>query len=379
MYFNRHFYGIIFWRRENRFSRNKFLESRKALIFAMRRCMTAVLLFLAMIFILSGCGAQREEPLKNAYEYEKVRLVMTANGTDMGIETLTARRFAELVDKESGGNVQIEFYPNDELTGGNTNEAVRSLSEGSVDMGAYVSGTMSLLDSRLEVATIPWSFSSYQEARKVIDETGGEFYAKVLADYGLIYLGSTHNAMRQLSNNRNPVRTPVDLRDMKIRVLGGDIYRMFFSALDAKPVPLGWSELNIAIRQGVIEGQENGFFLMQSGHLNEIQKYMTVWNYLYENYLFVINRKTFDRLEPKTQVLIREKMLEACEWSRDYLEAEEEQIRKQFVADGLKIIELSPKELELFKELVRPLREELKAKYGAEACKAFRIDMEKKF
>ena len=186
---------------------------------------------------------------------------MTANGTDMGIETLTAGRFAELVNDASGGNVRIEFYPNDELTGGNTNEAVRSLSEGSVDMGAYVSGTMSLLDSRLEVATIPWSFSSYQEARKVIDETGGEFYAKVLADYGLIYLGSTHNAMRQLSNNRNPVRTPADLRDMKIRVLGGDIYRMFFSALDAKPVPLGWSELNIAIRQGVIEGQENGFFL----------------------------------------------------------------------------------------------------------------------
>ena len=345
----------------------------------MRRCVTAVLLFLAMLFILSGCGEQPEPYQKNADEYEKVRLVMTANGTDMGIETLTARRFAELVNDASGGNVRIEFYPNDELTGGNTNEAVRSLSEGSVDMGAYVSGTMSLLDSRLEVATIPWSFSSYREARKVIDETGGEFYAKVLADYGLIYLGSTHNAMRQLSNNRNPVRTPVDLRDMKIRVLGGDIYRMFFSALDAKPVPLGWSELNIAIRQGVIEGQENGFFLMRSGRLNEIQKYMTVWNYLYENYLFVINRKTFDRLEPKTQVLIREKMLEACEWSRDYLEAEEEKIRKQFAADGLKIIELSPKELELFKEQVRPLREELKAKYGAEACKAFRIDMEKNF
>lgn len=345
----------------------------------MRRCLTAVLLFLAMLFILSGCGEQREASNENADEYEKVRLVMTANGTDMGIETLTAKHFAELVAQASGGNVHIEFYPNDELTGGNTNEAVRSLTEGSVDMGAYVSGTMSLLDSRLEVATIPWSFASYQEARKVIDETGGEFYAKVLADYGLIYLGSTHNAMRQLSSNRNPVRTPIDLLDMKIRVLGGDVYRLFFSALGAKPVPLGWSELNIAIRQGVIEGQENGFFLMRSGRLNEIQKYMTVWNYLYENYLFVINRKTFDRLEPKTQVLIREKMLEACEWSRDYLEAEEEKIRKQFVEDGLEIIELSPEELERFKERVQPLREQLKAKYGTEACEAFRIDMEKNF
>ena len=348
------------------------------LILAMRPCLLTVLLT-TMIFLSSACNHQRDAPHENVTEYEKVRLVMTANGTDLGIETLTARRFSKLVSEASGDNVQIEFYPNDELTGGNTNEAVRSLTEGTVDLGAYVSGTMSLLDPCLEVATIPWSFANYREARQVIDSTGGKFYEKVLAEYGLVYLGSTHNAMRQLSNNRNPVRTPDDLRDMKIRVLGGEVYRRFFSALGAKPVTLGWSELNIAIRQGVIEGQENGFFLMHSGHLNEIQKYMTVWNYLYENYLFVINRKTFDQLAPKTQLLLREKMREACEWSRDYLETEEKKIRAQFVADGLQIVDLTPEELALFKERVHPLREKLKETYGAEACNAFCIDMEKNF
>ena len=345
----------------------------------MRHCLAIFFLLAAMLTFLTACKNQTETPHKIADEYEKVRLVMTANGTDLGIETLTARHFAQLVEKESGGNVLIEFYPNDELTGGNTNEAVRSLSEGTIDLGAYVSGTMSLLDPRLEVATIPWSFKSYREARQVIDYSGGKFYEKVLAEYGLIYLGSTHNAMRQLSNNRNPVRSPDDLKDMKIRVLGGEVYRKVFASLGAKPVPLSWSELNIAIRQGVIEGQENGFFLMNSGHLNEIQKYMTVWNYLYENYLFVINRKTFDQLQPKTQTLLREKMKEACEWSRDYLEAEEQKIREQFVADGLQIIDLEPEELNAFKERVRPLREQLKEAYGAEACKAFLIDMEKSF
>jgi C4-dicarboxylate transporter DctM subunit len=343
----------------------------------MRYRLAAVFLLMAIMLVFSGCGEERTKTVKIAEPYEKVRLIMTANGTDIGIETLTARRFAALVAEASGGNVYIEFYPNDELTGGNTNEAVKTLTEGAVDLGAYVSGTMSLLDPRLEIATIPWSFSSYQEARKVIDQTGGEYYAKILSEYGLVYLGSTHNAMRQLSSNRNAVRSPEDLRGMRIRVLGGSVYRLFFSTLGAKPIPLGWSELNVAIRQGFIEGQENGFFLMQSGHLNEVQKYMTVWNYLYENYLFVANRKTFDRLEPKTQNLLREKMKEACEWSRDYLEAEEKNIRRQFEEKGLEIVELTPEELEIFKEKVKPLREELKKKYGEEACKAFRIDMDK--
>ncbi|MBQ7476973.1 MAG: DctP family TRAP transporter solute-binding subunit [Selenomonadaceae bacterium] len=334
---------------------------------------------LSLVIFFSGCAKQAEQEKKIGEDYEKVRLVMTANGTERGIETLTARRFVKLVSDASGGNVQIEFYPNDELTGGNTNEAVRSVSEGFVDLGAYVAGTMSMLDYRLEVATIPWSFSSYQEARKIIDDTGGKYYAKVLANHGLVYLGSTHNAMRQLTSNRNPVKKPDDLKGMKIRVLGGEVYRLFFSALGAKPIPLGWSELNVAIRQGVIEGQENGFFLMSSGHLNEIQKYMTVWNYLYENYLFVANKKSFDHLQPKTQELLREKMREACEWGRDYLEFKEKSIRVQFEKDGLEIIDLTPEELEVFKEKIRPLREELKKKYGEEACKAFRIDEEKIF
>ena len=333
-------------------------------------------LFTAIIFF-SGCGKQYETPEKSSNDYQKVRLVMTANGTDEGIETLTARRFAKLVAEASGDNVHIEFYPNDEMTGGNTNEAVRSLTEGAADIGAYVSGTMSMLDPRLEVATIPWSFSDCQEVRKIIDDTGGKYYAKVLAEYGLVYLGSTHNGMRQLSNNRNPVRTPEDLKNMRIRVLGGEVYRRFFSALGAEPISLGWSELNVAIRQDVIDGQENGFFLMQSGHLNQVQKYMTVWNYLYENYLFVINRKTFEKLEPKTQELLREKMKEACEWSRDYLEAEEKKIRLQFEEDGLEIIDLTPEELKKFQDIVKPLRDELKARYGEEACRAFRIDMDK--
>ncbi len=343
----------------------------------MQRRLIIAFFLMTIMLILNGCMGRHEKVQKIIEPYEKVRLVMTANGTEIGIETLTARRFAKLVYEASGGSVQIEFYPNDELTGGNTNEAVRALTEGAVDLGAYVSGTISLIDPRLEIATIPWSFSDYQEARKVIDTTGGEYYKKILAEHGLVYLGSTHNAMRQLSSNRNPIRRPEDLRGMRIRVLGGEVYRAFFSTLGARPVTLGWSELNIAIQQGFIEGQENGFFLMKSGNLNKIQKYMTVWNYLYENYLFVANSKIFDRLEPKTQNLIREKMREACEWSRDYLEAEEKNIRKDFENDGLEVIDLTPEELAVFKEKVEPLRDKLKEKYGAEACKAFKIDMPK--
>ena len=111
----------------------------------MLRMLIVVFLLTAGMIIVNEIDEQQEQSPDNAGKYEKVRLVMTANGTSTGIETLTAKHFAELVEQASGGDVHIEFYPNDELTGGNTNEAVRALTEGTVDMGAYVSGTMSLL------------------------------------------------------------------------------------------------------------------------------------------------------------------------------------------------------------------------------------------
>ena len=279
--------------------------------------------------------------------------------------------------RDSGGSVEVEIYPNDELWGGSTNEAVRMISEGAVDLAGYVSGSMSLLDPRLEVATIPWAFSGYREARRVIDESGGRYYEMVLAQHGLVYLGSTHNGMRQLTNNLHPVRRPEDLADMRIRVLGGESYRLFFSALGARPIPLSWSALAPAIRQGDVDGQENGFFVMRSRHIDEIQKYMTLYNAAYENYIFVISRKSYDELEPSVRVLIREKMREACEWSRDLLEAEEAGLRAEFAAAGMEIIEPTPEELAAFRDSTARVREELKAKYGPEACAAFRIDMPK--
>ena len=338
----------------------------------MKRLSFLLIALFGFWLILSGCGKQvKPEPKDN--DYQKVRMVMTVNGTDIGIETLVARRLADILDKESGGNVRLEVYTDDQLAGGNTTRATEMIADGSVDLAAYPSCSLAVLDERLSVAAIPWAFSSYQEARQVIDETGGAFYAKVLSEHGLIYLGSTHNGMRQLSNNLHRVRTPDDIKHMKIRVMGGDLYLRFFGALGAKPTPMGWTELPVALEQGVVDGQENGIYLTSTAHLNKFQKYMTIWNYTYENYIFVANTKTFNMLEPKTQKLIMTKTKEACEWGRDKLEADEQSIKERFAAGGMDIIELTADELEPFKERIKPIINQMKQKYGAEACAAFQI------
>ena len=105
---------------------------------------------------------------------------------------------------------------------------------------------------------------------------------------------------------------------------------------------MSWSEAFTTIQQGTIDGQENGFSVTNSAKVNEIQQYMTVWNYTYENYLFVANTKIFDSLEPKTQELIRVKAKEACEWGRDLVENDEENLKQKFIKGGMEVMILIP-------------------------------------
>lgn len=332
-----------------------------------RKCALATVA--AVLFIMVGFLPLADANQKAAYE--KLELSMAVNGTDIATDTKVAHRFANKISEATGGNIKVNVFPNDQLAGGNATKGIEMASIGAVDLAAYATSTMSVLDERLLVGTIPWAFDSYKQARQVIDTTGGEYYKKILAGRGLTFLGSTHNGFRQISNSKRPVKTPDDVQGLKIRVPGGEVYIKFFKELGADPVAMSWSETFTAIQQKTIDGQENGFSVTNSAKMYEIQKYMTVWNYTYENYLFVASSDFFDSLQPQTQQLIRETAREACEWGRDLVEEEQETLKKKFTEYGMEIIELSPAQLVPFKETVAGLREYLKKKYGPEACTAF--------
>ena len=340
----------------------------------MRRIFCTVFAFL-MLILATGCGENSQQGERKEGEYQKIKLVMSVNGTNIATDTKVAMKFAELVSEESGGNITVDVFPNDQLAGGNASKGIEMIADGVVDLAAYAAGVMAVMDEHLLIATIPWTFNNYQEAREIIDTTGGAYYKKLLAAQGMTYLASAHNGFRQITNGKHAVKTPEDVAELKIRVPGGEVYFKFWKAFGADPVAMSWSEAFTAIQQGTIDGQENGFSVTNSAKVNEIQQYMTVWNYTYENYLFVANTKIFDSLEPKTQELIRAKAKEACEWGRDLVENDEENLKQKFIKGGMEVITLTPEQLKPFQDKVQGVRQELMEKYGEEACKAFRMKM----
>ena len=161
------------------------------------------------------------------------------------------------------------------------------------------------------------------------------------------------------------------MKGLKIRVPGSAVYMNVFKALGASPTAMSWSEVFTAIQQGTIDGQENGCSVTKSAKMDEIQQYMTIWNYSYENDLFVANSKVWNNLEEKTQQLLQECATESCEWGRDRLEAEEDELIKGFQDEGMQVEILTEDQLQAFKDAVADVTAELKQSYGEEACAAF--------
>ena len=328
---------------------------------------------LASMLFLVGCSEKTNPEGGSEDGYQVIELTMAVNGTDNQIDARVGDYFAQLVEERSGGNVTVAVFPNDQLANGNASRGIEMIASGSVDLAAYATCTLAVVDEKLPVATIPWIFDDYAQAREIIDTTGGAYYAERLALKNMTYLGSFHNGFRQITNSKHEVSEPADMEDLKIRVPGSVVYMGFFRALGADPTSMNWSEVFTAIQQGTIDGQENGVSITSTSKMQEVQDYLTMWNYSYENDLFVANTEVWNSLEPETQELLQACATEACEWGRDALEAEEAEILEEFEAGGMTITYLTEEEQAAFDEAIAGFKAEMIDYFGADACAAFGI------
>lgn len=137
---------------------------------------------------------------------------------------------------------------------------------------------------------------------------------------------------------------------------------------------MNWSEVFTALQQGTIDGQENGVSITATSGVVEVQKYMTIWNYTYENDLFLANSEIWNSLNEATRTMLTEKAVEACNWGRDQVEAEQETLIAEFESKGMEVTILTPEQLVPFQEKVADLRQSFFEKYGPEACAAFGVE-----
>lgn len=306
-------------------------------------------------------------------KYPKLNLKMSSTVGEQSNAVVMAKEFAKRVKEESGGKINIRVYPSDQLSGGNMSKGVEMIRSGAIDCAFEPVDVMAVLDKSLLALSIPWIFANYQEAEDSLNGKGGDYVKKVLRNQGIEGLGFIHNGFRQLTNSKKPVTKPEDLQNMKLRVPGGDVFVKFFKVYGADPVAMSFSELFTALQQGTVDGQENGFDLITANKFYEAQKYLTPWNYSYGAFGLVFNKNTWDKFDENTKKLLQKVAAEVCRQGNQNVVDGEKAKRKIIEEYGVEIDDLTPEQLQAFKDMLGDYYKELKQTYGEEATAAFGV------
>jgi len=256
-------------------------------------------------------GGEKEQPKSlpgvgeaQAAEGAIVLKLAHADSTDIytSRKHTQAVTFASLVNTRSGGKIDVQVYGAGAL--GGEREYVEACMVGTVEAG-IASGPIASFFPEAMVTDIPYLFPSSNIAWQVLDGPfGDKLSAMFLEQTGLRNLAFAEVGFRHFTNDTRPIKTPDDVKGMKIRVMETPLFVNFIKAMGGTPTPIAWPEVYTSLQTGVVDGQENPVGSILSGNLPEVQKYATLDGHVYGVDWFFINEKFFKSLSPELQFIV---------------------------------------------------------------------------
>ncbi|HSV55769.1 MAG TPA: DctP family TRAP transporter solute-binding subunit, partial [Magnetospirillaceae bacterium] len=155
------------------------------------------------------------------------------------------------------------------------------------------------------VTDIPFLFPSAEVAWRVLDGPFGQRLSRMFVEQtGMRNLAFAEVGFRNMTNNVRPIRTPADMRGLRMRVMETPLYVTMMRALGATPTPIAWPEVYTALQTGVVDGQENPIPSILMGRLHEVQRFVTMTGHVYGVDWFAVNERFFRGLPEDLQYIL---------------------------------------------------------------------------
>jgi tripartite ATP-independent transporter DctP family solute receptor len=272
--------------------------------------------------------------------------------------------FKERVTEYSQGTITVDHFPGGQLGGAMENvDQVRT----GATFATYLSiAFLTRTVPELEALSMPFVFTTREQAFRVIDGQVGRIMAERLAANNFHPMGYFELGFRHTTNNVRPIRTMDDFRGLRIRLQPNEVHLNSFRALGASPISMDISELYQALQQGVIDGQENPYSNMLVRNFDEVQRYLTNTSHFYDLLIVVANKSMFDRLTPAKQDAINRAMTYAVNWQRVVAADEDDVSLKALIDRGMQFNEVTPEFVRAMQTHTAPVIDELKGKLGAD-------------
>ncbi|GAB3668290.1 DctP family TRAP transporter solute-binding subunit [Ramlibacter alkalitolerans] len=309
---------------------------------------------------------------QSAYKAEYKMSLVLGPPTPWG---MAGKVWADLVRERTQGRINIKLYPGVSLIQGDQTREFSALRQGVIDMAVGSTINWSPQVKELNLFSLPFLMPDYAAVDALTQgEVGKRIFAAV-DKAGAVPLAWGENGFRELTNSKKPIKSPDDLKGMKIRVVGSPLFSDTFNALGANPTQMSWADAQPALSSGAVDGQENPMFLFTILKMHTVgQKYVTTWHYVADPLIFVVNKDVWNSWTKADQEIVRKAALEAGQQeivlARKGLVEADKPLMKEVAGMGVTVTEVSPAEREAFVKATRPVYNKWKNTIGADLVNA---------
>ncbi|WED26831.1 TRAP transporter substrate-binding protein [Vibrio sp. DW001] len=282
---------------------------------------------------------------------------------------VAANQMAKNVKERTGGEVKINVYPANQL--GSPNDVLEQNVLGVIDMSLPTQGHLSKYSLKFATVMTPFAFRDAKHAYDVLDGPFIEWAAPDLEQHNLIYLSNWDWGFRNITNNKKAINHASDVEGLKLRTPPEVQLQSAMSALGANVAQLSFNELYMALKQGVVDGQENPLSVIYYNKLYEVQNNLAMTEHVYNSMVNVISKKKWDKLTPEQQVILKEESIKAGNMMRETMQKEQVELVKMLEEKGMKVTRPNKAE---FKAAMGPAYTKIGQYAGEENLQTF-LDM----
>lgn len=299
-------------------------------------------------------AARAETTLKLAHASSEDSLIQAA-----------VTRFADDVAKSTNGSVKIEIYPNAQL--GDEGPIAEGVGSGAIDIG--LGGVIDAIDPKLGVLSLPFLFKDFDTVHKVLDGEVGKTLLAMGSDHGYRMLGFLDSGFRNFSNNRGAIAKPEDLAGIKLRTPPNPVILETINTLGGLPQSIPFGEVYTALQSNVVDGAEPELRDFYDQKWFEVQKYLSVANYIWTPNYWFMNAAKFSALAPAEQTAILDAVADTTQWYRGQLSDTYAKIIEEVKGKGVQVnvVDTAP-----FAAKVDPVYVKFSADFGKDLVDAVR-------
>jgi len=249
-------------------------------------------------------------------------------------------RFAELVNTATNGEIKVDVFHGGVL--GSQPDALEQVRIGAIEVGNFSLGPIGPMVKEANLVSLPFIFKSVPHMFRVMEGEAGQAVADAMGDAGVLPL-SWFDAGARSFYSQKAIETPADVEGLKIRVMNNDLYTSMISAMGGNPSPMAFSEVQQALKTGVVDGAENNFPSFKNvGHF-EVTTHYSLSEHLIIPECICVNTAKFNALSPEMQAAVRGAAEEAALYQRELWAEGSQQARADVEAAGITVTEIADK------------------------------------